>query len=187
MPRRPIPIRALRSRAAALPAVLAMAVVLGACGSTTASPSASAPAASGAVGGFGALPPVEGFSYRPAGTSVAVFVDSANATLAGDAQVQIVESALATRGDDEVLLIAFGFPGHTDEQSVDYMARIIDGLEDGFQAGSERGLGGSAYVIEAEDETLVIGPWGRTDHLVFLFALGPPEATMDLAEVAFRR
>lgn len=159
-------------------ALVLVALVAAACGS--AAPTTAPPAGPGA--GTGTLPEVEGFDYRTApGGSVSVFVDSATETLGDQVELEIVDALLATRGDDEVLAIAFGFPGTSDEQSVDYMARILDGLEDGFGAGSERGLGGLAYVIRAERQTIVIGPWGRTDHLVFLFALGPDQATRDLA------
>jgi hypothetical protein len=154
------------------------AALLAACGSTaTPTPSPSS------FVGAPVLPEVEGFTYRPAGTAASVFVDSATATLEGVADVQIVQAAVGRRDDEaEVLTIVFSFPGTGDTQSVDYMARVLDGLEDGFQAGSERTTDGDAFVIRTEDETLIMAPWGRLGgDLVFLFALGPHEATEQLA------
>ena len=159
--------------------IFAVAFLLAACDST-ATPSPSPTAGAAAV----ALPEVEGFSYRPAGTAASVFVDSARATLEGVAEIEIVQAAVATRDEEEVLTIAFRFPGASDTESVDYMARILDGLEDGFQAGSERTTDGDAFVIRTEEQTLVMAPWGRLaggSELVFLFALGPHEATEEVA------
>ncbi|HSL76580.1 MAG TPA: hypothetical protein VK867_06530 [Candidatus Limnocylindrales bacterium] len=153
--------------------------LLAAC-DTTATPS---PSPTGAAG-IAVLPEVEGFSYRPAGTAASVFVDSATTTLEGVAEIEIVQAAVATREGEEVLTIAFRFPGASDTASVDYMARILDGLEDGLQAGSERTTDGDAFVIRTDEQTLIMAPWGRLaggSELVFLFALGPHEATEEVA------
>lgn len=136
----------------------------------------------GPVGsGLGAFPGVEGFAYREEPGIVPGFVEGAEESLAGAAELAIVQAAVASRGEDEVSIIAFGFPGSEDTQAVDHFARIIDGLEDALQAGAERGLDGEAYVMTSEGRTVVMAPWGRTDHLVFLFFAGPTEATQDLS------
>ena len=94
----------------------------------------------------------------------------------------IIQAAVASRDDDEVSVIAFGFPDAADDpQAVDYFARVVDTMEDAFQAGAERGLDGEAYVMTNEGRSLVLAPWGRTDYLVFLFFDGPTEATQELA------
>ena len=130
---------------------------------------------------LGALPGVDGFAYHAASGAVPGFLAGAEATLGEDVEVGIVQATVAERGDDEVSLIAFTFPGASDTQAVDFFARILDDMEDGFGAGSERGLGGEAYVMTGDDQTAVLAPWGRTnDSLVFLFALGHPGATEEL-------
>jgi hypothetical protein len=130
---------------------------------------------------LGALPGVEGFAYRAESGGVPGFLAGAGETLGDEVEVVIVQATVAERGDEEVSLIAFGFPGASDTQAVDYFARILDDMEDGFGAGSERGLGGDAYVMTGDGQTAVLAPWGRTaDHLVFLFALGHPGATEEL-------
>ena len=164
------------------PAVLA--VLLAACGSPTTSTATGAPASTpGPVGaGLGVLPGVEGFAYREQPGIVPGFAEGAAESLDGAAEVQIVEAAVASRDADEVAVIAFGFPGATDTQAVDYMARILDGMEDAFQAGAERGLDGEGYVINFDGQTVVVAPWGHIENnLVFLFFHGPTEATTDLA------
>lgn len=171
-----------------LPSILALAavVILAAC--TTATPtttvSVGSPVAVAAPPGeaLGALPGVEGFSYRAEDGAVLGFLAGANETLDGDAEVRIVQAAVASRGSDEISLIAFGFPGTTDAAAVDLFARVLDGMEDGFQAGSQRGLGGGAYVLSADGQSVVLAPWGRTDgSLVFLFAHGPTGVTEQLS------
>ena len=130
---------------------------------------------------LGALPGVEGFAYRAESGGVPGFLAGAEETLGKDVDVSIVQATVANRGDEEVSLIAFGFPGATDTEAVDHFAAILDDMEDGFQAGSERGLGGEAYVMTGNGQTVVLAPWGRTsDHLVFLFALGHAGATEEL-------
>jgi hypothetical protein len=167
------------------PAVLVVALV--ACGSTASSSDgggSGAPVTTpGPVGsGLGALPGVEGFAYREEPGIVRGFVDGANESLGGDVDVEIGQAAIASRGDDRVSVIAFAFPGAADDvQAVDYMAQVIDGIEDGFQAPAERGLDGEGYVLTRDGQSIVVAPWGRTDHLVFLFFEGPTDATTDLA------
>jgi hypothetical protein len=169
-------IRAARTRFALL-GLLVLAATVTACGADASGEAAPS-------GGSRVLPPVEGFEYRVAGNAVSVFADSARDTLGGSVEVALLDAVFATRGGDAVLTIAFGFPGTSDEQAVDNMARILDGLEDGFQAGSQPALGGKAYMIQAADnQTIVMGPWGRSNgDLVFLFTLGPDQATRDLAD-----
>ena len=171
------------------PALALVAVAILAACSSIAAPSdstgvdPSGPTAASPGDPFGSFPGVDGFGYAaPMVSGVERFETAANASLGDDQRVQIVDAAIASRGDDDVLAIAFGVPGTTDEEAVDAFARILDGMEDGFQAGSERGLGGSAYVMTNDEETVVLGPWGRTDDaLVFLFAVGPTGATQDFA------
>lgn len=130
---------------------------------------------------LGALPGVEGFAYRAESGAVPGFLAGAAETLGEDAEVGIVQATVARRGDDEVSLIAFSFPGATDAEAVDFFARIIDDMEDGFGAASERGLDGDAYVMKGDGQTAVLAPWGRTNgSLVFLFALGHPGVTDEL-------
>ena len=170
------------------PALALVAVAILAACSSIAAPSgstgadASGPTTASPGEPFGTFPGVEGFGYAaPTAAGVERFESAANESLAGEHQVDVIDAAIASRDDDDVLAIAFTVPGTTDEQAVDAFARILDGMEDGFQAGSQRGLGGSAYVMTNENETVVIGPWGRTDDLVFLFAVGPTGATEDYA------
>ena len=166
-----------------------LAILLVACGSpaTSTDPDpASIPAAStpGPIGsGLGALPGVEGFAFREQPAIVPGFVAGVEESLAGVAELEIGQAAVASRGEDEVALITFGFPGASDTQAVDYMARILDGMEEGFQAAAERGLDGEGYVMNFGGQTVVVAPWGRTEsgQLVLVFFHGPTEATQDLA------
>ena len=169
------------------PIVTMAAIALLAACTPTASPE---PTGSGPTGpvvsspgqGLGSLPGVEGFTYRAEDGAVPGFVAGANESLDGAAEVSIVQSAIATRGSDQVSLIAFGFPGSTDTVAVDYFARVLDGMEDGFGAGSQPVFDGDAYVMTNNGQSVVLAPWGRTaEHLVFLFALGPSGITEQLA------
>lgn len=140
------------------------------------------PVAAGPGEPLGALPGVDGVSYRAEDGAVPGFLEGANETLAGAAEVRIVQAAIATHGSEQVSLIAFAFPGAADAAAVDYFARVLDGMEDGFGAGSQRGLGGGAYVMTGDGQSVVLGPWGRTaGQLVFLFATGPSGITEQLA------
>jgi hypothetical protein len=170
------------------PALLAIALV--ACGASP-TPSDAGPTASrgpaltpGAVGEpFGALPGVEGFAYRDEPGIVPGFVAGAEESLAGAAELRILQAAVASRDQEEVAIIAFGFPGAPDAQAVDYMARILDGMEDGLQAAAQRGLDGEAYVMTFEGQSVVVAPWAHTQdgQLIFLFFRGPTQATQELA------
>ena len=171
-------------------AATALAIVLAACGqaATSADPgngASRAPALTpGPVGsGLGALPGVEGFAYRDQPDIVPGFVAGAEESLAGATEIRILQAAVASRDDEEIGIIAFGFPDADDTQAVDYMARILDGMEDGFQAAAERGLDGEAYVMNFQGQSVVIAPWGHTEggELIFLFFRGPTEATQQLA------
>jgi hypothetical protein len=168
-----------------LSAVLVVAAVAGlaAC-SSPAAPSGPASADPVASPGepLGVFPGVDGFSYRLETGTVPGFLRGVNQTLGTDVEVEIGLAAIATRGDDEVSLIAFGFPGADDTQSVDYFARVLDDMEDGFQAGSQPGLGGDAYLMTANGQTTVLAPFVRSPdgHLIFLFALGPQGPTEEL-------
>lgn len=182
MPSGPMPIRSPRFLLAPVLGVMA-AAVLSAC-SATASPTATplpslVPFASPGEP-LGALPAVEGVGYRLDLDSIPGFLSNARESIEDEARIEIIQSAIATRGSEAVSVIGFGFPGATDQQAVDYFARILDKMEDGFGAGSERGLGGSAYVMTTGGRTVVLAPWGRLDYLVFLFAVGPTEATEDV-------
>jgi hypothetical protein len=158
---------------------IAATALLAACGSTT--PGSAAVEAVASPGeALGAFPGVEGFSYRLQ-TDVGGFLLGVQDTLGDQVDVEIGQAAVATRGEDEVSLVAFGFPGTTDTQAVDFFARVLDDMEDGFQAASQRGLGGDAYLMRANGQTVVLAPWGRTEHLIFLFALGPEGTTEELA------
>jgi hypothetical protein len=164
-----------------------LAILLVACGDAATSsapedatiPPDSTPGPVGSA--LGAFPGVEGFAYREEPGIVPGFVEGAEESLAGAAELAIVQAAVASRGEEEVSVIAFGFPGTEDTQAVDALGRVIDGLEDALQAGAERGLDGEAYVLTSEGRSVVLAPWGRTDHLVFLFFAGPTEATQDIA------
>jgi hypothetical protein len=169
-----------------LPAFLALAAVtlLAACGgsSTSAVPVPSIPPASPGEA-LGVFPGVEGWSYRVELGTVPGFLRGVEETLGQEIDTEIGLAAVASRGDDEVSLIAFGFPGADDTQSVDYFARVLDDMEDGFQAGSQRGLGGDAYLMTADGRTTIMAPFVRSPdgHLVFLFAFGPQGPTEELA------
>jgi hypothetical protein len=175
----------LATRAA--PAILALA--LAACGSAPTSSESGGEASRTALtpapvgSGLGALPGVEGFAYRDQPALAPGFVARAEESLAGDSEVEIGQAAVASRDGEEVAIIAFGFPGADDAQAVEYMVRILDGMEDGFQAPAERGLDGEGYVMHFEGQTVVVAPWGHTENgqLVFLFFHGPSEATQQLA------
>jgi hypothetical protein len=165
-----------------------LAVLLIACGepgtSTGAGSATVAPDSTpGPVGsGIGVLPGVEGFAYRDEPGIAPGFVAGAEESLAGASDVEVLQAAVASRDADEVAVIAFLFPGASDAQAVDYMARVLDGMEDGFQAGAERGLDGEAYVINVDGQSVVVAPWGHIDNnLAFLFFHGPTEAAQDLA------
>lgn len=158
--------------------------ILAACGSTTvqsAAPSVVPNASAGEA--LGAFPGVEGFAYRLETGTVPGFVQGVHETLGDDVEVEIGQAVIATRDEEEVSLIAFGFPGTDDAQGVDFFARVLDDMEDGIGAGSQRGLNGDAYLMTANGQTLVLAPWGRAadGHLIFLFALGPTGATEELA------
>ena len=156
------------------------AIVLAACGSTAPSGAASVEAVASPGEALGAFPGVEGFSYRLE-TDVGGFLLGVQDTLGDQVDVEIGQAAIAARGEEQVSLIAFGFPGASDTQAVDFFARVLDDMEDGFQAASQRGLGGDAFLMRAEGQTVVLAPWGRTEHLIFLFALGPEGTTEELA------
>lgn len=168
-----------------VPAILAIAAitVLAACGSP-AEPSTSASAIPPSSPGeaFGVFPGVEGWAYRVEPGTVPGFVRGVEETLGQDVETEIGLAAVASRGDDEVSLIAFGFPGVEDSIAVDHFARVLDDMEDGFQAGSQRGLGGDAYLMKADGRTTILAPFVRSPagHLVFLFAIGPDGPTEEL-------
>jgi hypothetical protein len=169
-----------------VPAILALAAItlLAACGTpATSSVPASSITPSSPGEGLGVFPGVEGWSYRVEPGTVPGFLRGVQETLGDQVDTEIGLAALASRGDDEVSLIAFGFPGAEDTQSVDHFARVLDDMEDGFQAGSERGLGGDAYLMTADGRTTVMAPFVRSPagHLVFLFAFGPEGPTEELA------
>lgn len=169
-----------------MPAILVIAAVtvLSAC-SSTADPSSAASVIPAASPGqpLGVFPGIEGWSYRVEPGTVPGFVRGVEETLGNDVETEIGLAAVASRGDDEVSLIAFGFPGADDTRAVDYFARVLDDMEDGFQAGSQRGLGGDAYLMTADGRTTVLAPFVRSPagHLVFLFAIGPDGPTEELA------
>lgn len=167
---------------------LALAAVLltagtAACGGGPATPSSGTAAVT--VGTptaeLGSLPAVDGFLFQEGFDAVPGFLRGVEASLGGEIEAEIVESGVATRGNDSVIIIAFGFPRTGDEVSIDSMGRILDGMEDSLQAPAARGLDGRAYVIDAEGQSVVMAPWARTDYLVLLFLSGPTEATHDLA------
>lgn len=126
---------------------------------------------------LGALPAIEGVGYRLDLDSIPAFVRNARESLEDGVEIQIIQSAIASHEAGDVSVIAFGFPGATDEQAVDHFARILDKMEDGFGAASEPALDGRAYAMTADGRTVMLAPWGRLDYLVFLFAVGPTEAT----------
>jgi hypothetical protein len=171
--------RAVRFNLSAMLGTAAIAL-LAACGSTAPSSDASVEPVASPGEALGAFPGVEGFAYRLQ-TDVGGFLLGVQDTLGDQVDVEIGQAAVATRGEDEVSLVAFGFPGTSDTQAVDFFARVLDDMEDGFQAPSQRGLGGDAYLMRANGQTVVLAPWGRTEHLIFLFALGPERTTEELA------
>lgn len=129
---------------------------------------------------LGAFPGVEGVGYRLDLDSIPAFVANTRRSVGEDVQVQIIQSAIASSETGDVSVIAFGFPGATDEQAVDYFGQVLDEMEDGFGAGSQRGLDDRAYLMRDDGRTVVLAPWGRLDYLVFLFAVGPTETTEDV-------
>lgn len=167
-----------------LPATLGVVAltILAACGSNvpSAPPSLEANASPGQA--LGAFPGVDGFAYRLETGTVPGFVQGVRETLGEEVEVEIGQAAIATRGDEEVSVIAFGFPGTDDTQGIDFFARVLDDMEDGFGAGSQRGLGGDAYLMTANGRTTVLAPWGRSadGHLIFVFAFGPTGTTEEL-------
>ena len=157
--------------------------VLAAC-SATASPAATqipslVPVASPGEA-LGALPGVDGYQYTLDLNSIPGFLANTRESIGDEVEVQIIQSAIAASEGGEVSVIAFGFPGVTDEQAVDYFARVLDKMEDGFGAGSERGLDDRAYLMRRDGRTVVLAPWGRLDYLVFLFAVGPTDTTEEV-------
>lgn len=170
-------------------APLTLLLVLSACGSSptpspsqvavpTIPPSLMAAASPGEP--LGALPAVEGVGYRTELSGIAGFIGNAKESIGDDVEIEIVQSVIATHGDEAIPIIAFGFPGATDAEAVDHFGRIIDKMEDGFGAGSQRGLDGRAYVMTSDDRSVVLAPYGRLDYLVFLFAHGPAGATEEV-------
>jgi hypothetical protein len=156
--------------------------LLAACGALTSSAAPSIPTAASPGEAFGAFPGVEGFGYRPATGHVPGFLAGMQATLGDQVEIEIGQAAAATRGEEEVALIAFSFPGSDDAQAVDFFARVLDDMEDGFQAGAQRGLGGEAYVMTGNGQTAVLTPWARVEEdLVFLFIAGPEGITEEFA------
>lgn len=172
-----------------LPAALALAALLSACGAAP-GPGDSAPPtvppsllAVGSPGeALGALPAVEGVAYRTELGGIAGFIANAKESIGQEVEIQIVQSVVATTDDGAVPIIAFGFPGASDDEAANYFGRIIDRMEDGFGAGSRRALDGRAYVMTADDRSVVLAPYGRLDYLVFLFATGPAEVTEGVIE-----
>ena len=168
-----------------VPAMLAIALV--ACGTNQGSSEPEsgsfAPGTPGPVGeGLGSLPGVEGFAYREQPRLVPSFVEGVNESLDGAAEPQIIEAAVASRDDDDVAIIAFGFPGATDAEAVDDMARVLDGMEDASQAAAELGLDGEGYVMNFNGQTVVMAPWGHVDDSSSSSSSADPtEATQDLA------
>ena len=129
---------------------------------------------------LGALPGVDGYQYTLDLNSIPGFLANTRESIGEEVEVQIIQSAIASSETGDVSVIAFGFPGATDEQAVDYFARVLDKMEDGFGAGSQRGLDDRAYLMSRDGRTVVLAPWGRLDYLVFLFAVGPTETTEDV-------
>lgn len=168
-----------------LPAMLGIVAVsiLTACGASVPSTAASVRAAASPGEALGAFPGVEGFAYRLENGAIPGFLAGVQETLGDQVDLQIGQAAIATRGEEEVSLIAFSFPGTDDTQAVDFFARVLDDMEDGFQAGAQRGLGGDGYVMTANGLTTTLAPMGRTTDgaLIFLFALGPAGTTEELA------
>ena len=153
--------------------------VLTACGATAPSAPASVRAVASPGEGLGAFPGVDGFAYRLEAGAVPGFLAGVQDTLGDQVDIQIGQAAIATRGDEEVSLIAFSFPGTDDAQAVDFFAHVLDDMEDGFQAGAQRGLGGDGYVMTNDGLATILAPMGRTteQQLIFLFAFGPAGTT----------
>lgn len=175
-------IRSLRVLPRPLLGLMAIAV-LSACSaaaSPTATPLPSLVPLASPGDPLGALPGVEGYGYRLDLNSIPAFVANTRESIGEEVEVQIIQSAIASHETGDVSVIAFGFPGVSDEQAVDYFARVLDKMEDGFGAGSQRGLEDRAYLMRAGGRTVVLAPWGRLDYLVFLFAVGPTETTEDV-------
>lgn len=173
-----------RSRFLVRPLLGLMTVAALAACSPTASPTATpipslVPVASPGEA-LGALPGVEGYQYTLDLNSIPGFLANTRESIGDEVEVQIIQSAIASSETGDVSVIAFGFPGATDEQAVDYFARVLDKMEDGFGAGSERGLDDRAYLMRRDGRTVVLAPWGRLDYLVFLFAVGPTDTTEDV-------
>lgn len=173
-----------RSRFLVRPLLGLMTVAALAACSATASPTATpipslVPVASPGEA-LGALPGVEGYQYTLDLNSIPGFLANTRESIGDEVEVQIIQSAIASSETGDVSVIAFGFPGATDEQAVDYFARVLDKMEDGFGAGSERGLDDRAYLMRRDGRTVVLAPWGRLDYLVFLFAVGPTDTTEDV-------
>jgi hypothetical protein len=157
--------------------------VVAACSSTaspTPSPAPSLVPVASPGQALGALPGVEGYQYTLDLDSIPGFVSNTRESIGEEVEVEIIQSAMASHESGDVSVIAFGFPGASDEQAVDYFGRVLDKMEDGFGAGSQRGLEDRAYLMRADGRTVVLAPWGRLDYLVFLFAVGPTETTEDL-------
>jgi len=129
---------------------------------------------------LGAIPGVEGYQYTLDLNSIPAFVANTRESIGEEVEVQIIQSVIASHETGNVSVIAFGFPGATDEQAIDYFARVLDKMEDGFGAASQRGLEDRAYLMRQDGRTVVLAPWGRLDYLVFLFAVGPTETTEDV-------
>ncbi|HSJ00782.1 MAG TPA: hypothetical protein VLA59_10410 [Patescibacteria group bacterium] len=166
------------------PLLGAMTVAILAACSATASPSATpfpslVPVASPGEA-LGALPGVEGYQYILDLDSIPAFLGNTRESIGGEVEIQIIQSAIAAHETGDVSVVAFGFPDATDEQAVDYFGRVLDKMEDGFGAGSQRGLEDRAYLMRRDGRTVVLAPWGRLDYLVFLLAVGPTETTEDL-------
>ena len=173
-----------RSRFLVRPMLGLMTVAALAACSATASPTATqipslVPVASPGEA-LGALPGVDGYQYTLDLNSIPGFLANTRESIGEEVEVQIIQSAIASSETGDVSVIAFGFPGATDEQAVDYFARVLDKMEDGFGAGSQRGLDDRAYLMRRDGRTVVLAPWGRLDYLVFLFAVGPTETTEDV-------
>lgn len=129
---------------------------------------------------LGALPGVEGYQYTLDLNSIPSFLANTRESIGDEVEVHIIQSAIASHETGDVSVIAFGFPGATDEQAVDYFGRTLDKMEDGFGAASQRGLEDRAYLMRRDGRTVVLAPWGRLDYLVFLLAVGPTETTEDV-------
>lgn len=174
------------SRCLLRPILGVMAVaILAACSATasptpTPTPLPSLVAVASPGEALGALPGVEGYRYVLDLDSIPAFLANTRESIGEEVEVQIIQSAIASSETGDVSLMAFGFPGATDEQAVDYFGTILDKMEDGFGAASQRGLDERAYLMRRDGRTVVLAPWGRLDYLVFLLAVGPTETTEDV-------